>query len=98
MRPKEVRWAVEAKTDLLRLHGFLWKKNPQAASQAIALVRSAAPILRKMPFAGKAMDDHSGRRELVRPFGGGAYVLRYRIDAAGFVFILRVWHSLENRG
>ena len=93
----EVRWAVEAKADLLRLHTFLKKKNPQAAARAIALIRTAVPILRKMPLAGRAMDDRSGLRELVRPFGGGAYVLRYRIDAAGHVFILRVWHSLENR-
>jgi plasmid stabilization system protein ParE len=93
----EVRWSVEAKADLLRLHASLRRKAPRAASRAIALIRAAVPILRKMPLAGRAMDDPSGRRELVRPFGGGAYVLRYRIDAAGHVFVLRVWHSLENR-
>ena len=54
-------------------------------------------MLKKMPLAGRLIDDNSERRDLVRPFGAGAYVLRYRIDAEGNVFILRVWHSREDR-
>jgi plasmid stabilization system protein ParE len=39
------------------------------------------------------------RRELIVPFGSGAYVLRYRLDTAtDTVIIIRVWHSRELRG
>jgi hypothetical protein len=35
-------------------------------------------------------------RDLVAPFGGGAYVLRHRIDDDALV-IVRVWHRKEDR-
>lgn len=43
------------------------------------------------------MSDDTGRRELFLAFGTGAYVLRYKMDVAGTVVIIRVWHSRENR-
>lgn len=42
------------------------------------------------------MDDGTGRRELILPFGAGAYVLRYKIDGEDVV-IIRAWHSREDR-
>ena len=43
------------------------------------------------------MDDDTGRRELVVPFGAGAYVLRYRVHR-DTVIIIRVWHNRELLG
>ncbi len=43
------------------------------------------------------MDDDTGRREWVVPFGAGAFVLRYMRDENDTVVIIRVWHSKENR-
>ncbi|GMR22257.1 MAG: hypothetical protein BMS9Abin37_0593 [Acidobacteriota bacterium] len=42
------------------------------------------------------MGDDTGRRELIIPFGAGAYILRYRIHRDAVV-IIRVWHSREAR-
>jgi plasmid stabilization system protein ParE len=40
----------------------------------------------------------SGFRELVVPFGRGAYVIRYRIDRTrDAVVITRLWHGREQR-
>ena len=36
--------------------------------------------------------DETDRRDLVVPFGAGAYALRYRIDHDAVV-VIRVWHS-----
>ena len=92
-----VHWSVEARADIARLYAFLRRKNARAASRAVATIRAAVPLLRRLPLAGQAMDDDSGRREFWRAVGGGAYILRYRLDMHGDVFIIRVWHSREDR-
>jgi hypothetical protein len=46
---------------------------------------------------GRPVGDDTERRELVVPFGAGAYVLRYRIQDETVV-ITRVWHSRERSG
>jgi hypothetical protein len=39
-----------------------------------------------------------GYRELVVPFGSGAYIIRYRIDTRrDAVVITRLWHGREQR-
>jgi plasmid stabilization system protein ParE len=55
-----------------------------------------AGLLRKTPEMGRKVEG-TDRREVLAPFGGGAYVLRYRVDADAVV-IVRVWHSREERG
>jgi plasmid stabilization system protein ParE len=45
---------------------------------------------------GRPIEIDSHRRELVLPFGAGAYVLRYRIEGETIVMI-RVWHGREQR-
>jgi plasmid stabilization system protein ParE len=57
---------------------------------------TGARRLADYPQAGHAMDDGTGRRELILPFGAGAYVLRYKIDGEDVV-IIRAWHSREDR-
>jgi plasmid stabilization system protein ParE len=36
------------------------------------------------------------RRELILPFAGGAYLLRYRLEG-DTVAIIRAWHGREQR-
>ena len=37
-------------------------------------------------------------RELVVPFGRGAYILRYMVSRArGMVLVVRIWHGREKR-
>jgi plasmid stabilization system protein ParE len=90
-----LRWAPGAVADLVRLRSFLGDKNPAAAARAAQRLREAAALLRSQPELGHAVDGEVFR-DLLAPFGGGAYVLRYRIDDDAVV-IVRVWHGREER-
>ena len=91
----ELVWLPEAREDLERLLEFLLDANPLAAERAARLLRRGAESLRDHPEVGRPMDDDTGRRELVLPFGAAAYVLRYRIHL-GRIVIVRVWHGRES--
>ncbi|MGI9301147.1 MAG: type II toxin-antitoxin system RelE/ParE family toxin [Gammaproteobacteria bacterium] len=91
-----VFWLPEALSDIERLYDFLLAKDPRAAERAIRTVDDSVDRLVDFPEIGRPMDDETGRRELIAPFGAGGYVVRYLIyrDTA---FIIRVWHSREIR-
>lgn len=91
-----VFWLPEALADLERLHDFLVEKDPAAAERAIRTIEGGADSLVEFPELGRPMGDETGRRELFVSFGASAYVLRYRIHH-DTVFIMRVWHSREER-
>lgn len=92
---KALRWLPEAVHDLVRLRDFIGDKNPAAAERAARRIREAAAILRKQPELGRSVEGEDFR-DLLAPFGGGAYVLRYRIDEDAVV-VVRVWHGREER-
>ncbi len=87
-------WLRETQSDIQRLHEFLLDKDPRAAERAI---QYNAQQLLEHPRLGKDMGDDSRRRELIIPFGAGAYVLRYRLQGDDTIVIMRVWHSREAR-
>ena len=89
-------WLPEALVEVERLFGFLADKDAQAAERAMNVIASGADTLLEFPEAGRPMNDETGRREFVVPFGAGAYMLRYRIHDEAVV-IIRVWHSREAR-
>jgi len=91
-------WLSEALEDVERLHDFLMEKSPAAARRAAKAILNGAKLLETASEAGRPMNDDTRRRELFVSFASGAYVLRYKIDAAGIVVVIRVWHSRENRG
>jgi plasmid stabilization system protein ParE len=90
-----LRWTPEAVSDLARLRAFLADKNPAAARRAALRIRKAAAAFREQPALGRVIEDEDFR-DLLAPFGRGAYVLRYRIDPDAIV-IVRVWHGREDR-
>ena len=90
-------WLPEALEDVERLFAFLLEKDAAAAERAVGEISTSAGSHQDLPEIGRPMDDDTGRRELVVPFGAGAYVLRYRIHDETVV-IIRVWHSREARG
>lgn len=92
---KALRWLPEAVEDLARLREFIGRKNLAAAQRAARRILDAAAVLRQQPELGHAVEGEDFR-DLVAPFGAGAYVLRYRIDADAGV-VARVWHSREVR-
>ena len=91
----ELRWLPEALADLQRLHSFLRDLSPDAAQRSARAILAGADKLQDHPRAGQPLDDD--RREWFIPFGVGAYVLRYRLDADGNPVVIRVWHSREDR-
>ncbi len=93
----KVLWLPEALADLERLYDFLQAKDAAAAERALGVIETGADRLLQYPRIGQPMDDDSERRQLFLPFGGGSYVLRYRLHRDSVV-ILRVWHSREDRG
>ena len=92
----EVKWLPEAVEDARLLFEFLDDKSPSAAAKAAQALQKGANLLAGFPEVGRPMDDGTGRRELFIPFGAGAYVPRYILDAQ-VVFIIRAWHSKEKR-
>jgi len=58
---------------------------------------SAVHSLADQPERGRPAA-RPGYRELIVPFGAGAYVVRYRIDLRrNAVVITRLWHGREQR-
>ena len=91
-----ILWLPEALTDLERLYDFLVEKDPAAAERAIRTIEGGADSLSEFPERGRPMGDETDHRELFVPFGASAYVLRYRLHH-NTVFLIRVWHSREER-
>lgn len=88
-----------AQADLDRLARFLWEKGEaEAAARALTRIAEGIELLTMSPRLGRPLGDQTGRRELVIPFGTGAYLLRYILTDEETVVILRVKHSREQRG
>ena len=77
---KIIKWLPEALADVDRLHAFLHKKNPEAATRAAKAILAGAELLKSNPFIGRPMQDDTDRRELFISFGAGSYVLRYMME------------------
>ena len=91
-----IRWLEPALDDIRRLYDFLLEKDPAAAGRAARAIRAGSDRLLDTPGIGRPLADGTGRRELVIPFGAGAYVLRYRVHD-DTVVVIRVWHNREAR-
>lgn len=89
-------WAKESEDDIQRLFDFLYEKNLSTAAKAIELILEKSELLVEFSDIGFRMNDDSGRRELIIPFGASAYVIRYYL-LKEYVVIVRVWHNRENR-
>jgi len=92
--PREIVWLPDAVTDLHRLREFIRQENPQAAQRAANRIKEATQILKLNPEAGRPVEEAMPFRDLIIPFGGGNYVLRYRKDGQRLI-IVRIRHSRE---
>ena len=93
----QIKWLPEALEDVERLYAFLYEKDEEAAGKCVLTVLNGVELLKTSSRLGRPMPDETGRRELFMPFGAGAYVLRYKLEDADTVVIIRTWHSREDR-
>jgi plasmid stabilization system protein ParE len=93
----QVVFLTRARADLVRLRQFLQPHGEALSQRAIDTLFSAAHSLQDLPERGRPALK-PGFRELVVPFGRGAYIIRYRIDyERDTVVIVRLWHGREHR-
>ena len=89
-----VHWTHKGLSDLVRLHEFLAPVNPRAAAKVIQTLTSAAGRLETHARMGQSLEQFEPRE--VRRLVVGHYEVRYEIREST-VFILRLWHTRENR-
>ncbi|MES2127082.1 MAG: type II toxin-antitoxin system RelE/ParE family toxin [Pseudomonadota bacterium] len=90
----DVRWSSKAASDLMRLYAFLEASNKPAAARTVQSLSAAAGGLPAHPRIGERLDEFLPRE--IRRILVGRYELRYEIQASTF-FILRIWHTREER-
>jgi plasmid stabilization system protein ParE len=91
-----VRYTKTAKEDLLRLYGFLAKKDQEAARRALLTIKKGMDLLQDFPFTcRKASPENPFLREMVLSFGAGGYVALFEIEDERTVTILAVRHQRE---
>jgi plasmid stabilization system protein ParE len=93
----QVVFLTRARSDLDRLRRFLEPHGALLSGRAIDTLFAAARSLAELPERGRPAA-RQGYRELIVPFGAGAYIIRYRIDPRrNAVVITRLWHGREQR-
>ncbi|HTH27913.1 MAG TPA: type II toxin-antitoxin system RelE/ParE family toxin [Sphingobium sp.] len=90
----KIQWTSRASSDLVRLHQHLRPVAPDAAARVIQQLAHAPDRLVDYPRIGEKLEAYEPRE--VRCVIVGNYELRYEI-ADATIFILRLWHSRENR-
>lgn len=89
-----IKWTGKAASDLARLHDFLRPVAPDVAGRVVRQLARAPDRLLDYPRLGEKLEAYEPRE--VRKIFVGDYEMRYEI-ADGTIFILRLWHSRENR-
>jgi plasmid stabilization system protein ParE len=90
----KIKWTSKASSDLVRLHEHLRPVAPDAAARVVRQLARAPDRLFDYPRIGEKLEAYKPRE--VRRIIAGNYELRYEI-AEATIFILRLWHSRENR-
>jgi addiction module RelE/StbE family toxin len=86
--------SAKAARDLQKIRDYLLQFNAEAAQKAAQEIIQAANLLQVHPMLGKPLEDIPEYRELIIPFGSGAYILRYRVSF-DLIVIVTVRHSKE---
>lgn len=89
-----IQWTSKASADLVRLHAFLEPVAPDAAARVVRQLARAPNRLLDFPRIGEKLEAFEPRE--VRRIIVGHYEMRYEI-VSGTNFILRLWHSREDR-
>ena len=80
-----------------RLRRFLEPHGASLSERVVETLFAAARSLADQPDRGRPAA-RPGYRELVVPFGAGAYIVRYRVNRRrNTIVITRLWHGRERR-
>jgi plasmid stabilization system protein ParE len=90
----KIKWTSKASSDLAWLHEHLRPVAPETAARVVQQLARAPDRLLDYPRIGEKLEAYEPRE--VRRIIIGHYELRYEI-AEATIFILRLWHSRENR-
>ncbi|MGE6698584.1 type II toxin-antitoxin system RelE/ParE family toxin [Hyphomonas sp. NPDC076900] len=90
----KIRWLPEAAGDLDRIDRFWRDIDPELARRAAESILVLTESLDQLPERGRVSRVDPESRELVTPFGAGAFILRYRI-IEGDIIVVQVRHSRE---
>ena len=86
-----------ARRRIQRCHRFLKEKSPTAAQRAQQVIKAGIRYLKKDPLFGRYWAENKAYRELIIPFGAGAYLALYSYDEKkNEVRILSFRHGKEN--
>lgn len=90
----DVKWTSKGLSDLARLHEFLAPANRRAVARVVQSLTAAATKLPANPRIGRKLDQFEPRE--VRRLLVGAYEMRYEV-VGDTIYMLRVWHTREDR-
>jgi plasmid stabilization system protein ParE len=78
-----------------RAYHFLLEKNPQAARQAVGVIRQGVNILQQHPEVGRPVDVMDAEyREWPIAFGSSGYIVLYHYDGQ-MAIIIALRHQRE---
>lgn len=90
----ELKWTNKAVADVARLYEFLAPVNRGAAASTVQALTSAPTNLLTNPRIGEKLEEFEPRE--VRRLLIGHYELRYEIQEST-IYVLRLWHTREDR-
>ena len=90
----QLKWTSKALADLARLYELLAPVNRSAAARTVQSLTAAPVNFLDNPRIGERLDEF-GPRE-VRRLLVGHYEMRYELQESN-IYILRIWHTRENR-
>ncbi len=90
----QLKWTSKALADLARLYEFLAPVNQSAAARTVQSLTATPTNLLDNPRMGERLDEFEPRE--VRRLLVGHYEIRYELQERN-IYILRIWHTRENR-
>ncbi|CAI9898926.1 type II toxin-antitoxin system RelE/ParE family toxin [Pseudomonas aeruginosa] len=91
----ELKWTSKALSDLARLYEFLAAVNRPAAARTVQQLTVTPTTLLTNPRIGERLEEFEPRD--VRRILVGHYEMRYEIAADSTIYLLRLWHTREDR-
>lgn len=91
----QIKWTSKAVSDTTRLHDFISATNPEVASKFIQSLVNTPKLSSNNPRLGEQLfhfEPRQGRRLLMRH-----YEIPYEVLQHTTIYILRIWHTREER-